>query len=103
MNFCQLFTLAASLGLVATTATSLVAHAQAKSESIAVEASSLKPPIIPVETFMRRAEFGAMSISPNGERLAALVPIKDRDNLVRFGTGRGEAAVTSGRCTDGDE
>ena len=82
MNFCQLFTLAASLGLVATTATSLVAHAQAKSESIAVEASSLKPPIIPVETFMRRAEFGAMSISPNGERLAALVPIKDRDNLV---------------------
>jgi dipeptidyl aminopeptidase/acylaminoacyl peptidase len=44
--------------------------------------TATKPPIIPVETFMRRAEYASMSISPNGDRLAALIPMKDRDNLV---------------------
>ena len=40
------------------------------------------PPLISVEVFMRRAEFGSMSISPKGDRLAATVPYKGRDNLV---------------------
>ncbi len=56
--------------------------AQAKSEQVAAEASAARTSVIPVETFMRRAEFSAMSISPKGDRLAALVPLRDRDNLV---------------------
>lgn len=81
MNLRYLFTLAAGLGL-ATAGTPLVAHAQTKAEQAATGASTAKPPIIPIETFMRRAEFTSMSISPKGDRLAALVPLKDRDNLV---------------------
>lgn len=45
-------------------------------------AATTMPPLIPVETFMRRGEFGSMSISPKGNRLAATVPFKGRDNLV---------------------
>lgn len=37
---------------------------------------------IPVETFFKRAQFSQMSLSPGGGRLAALTPIKGRDNLV---------------------
>jgi dipeptidyl aminopeptidase/acylaminoacyl peptidase len=37
---------------------------------------------IPVETFMRRAENQAMSLSPDGQLLAALTPLNGRDNLV---------------------
>jgi dipeptidyl aminopeptidase/acylaminoacyl peptidase len=51
-------------------------------DQVSVSATALKPPVIPVETFMRRQEFAAMSISPKGDKLAALVPVKDRDNLV---------------------
>lgn len=48
----------------------------------AASAATSMPPLIPVETFMRRGEFGSMSISPKGDRLAATVPFKGRDNLV---------------------
>jgi hypothetical protein len=64
--------------LAAVICPSLVVTAQ----TVAPTAPTSAPPIIPVETFMRRAEYASMSISPNGERLAALVPVKDRDNLV---------------------
>ncbi|MGZ5033176.1 MAG: prolyl oligopeptidase family serine peptidase [Usitatibacter sp.] len=37
---------------------------------------------IPVETFQKRPENQAMVLSPNGELLAALTPLKGRDNLV---------------------
>jgi dipeptidyl aminopeptidase/acylaminoacyl peptidase len=37
---------------------------------------------IPVETFFKRAEFSSMVLSPNGGRLAALAPVKGRNNLV---------------------
>ena len=37
---------------------------------------------IPVETFFKRAQYTSMQLSPNGERLAAVVPFRGRDNLV---------------------
>jgi dipeptidyl aminopeptidase/acylaminoacyl peptidase len=37
---------------------------------------------IPVETFVRRAENTQMTLSPNGQLLAALTPVNGRDNLV---------------------
>ena len=37
---------------------------------------------IPVETFFKRAEYSDMSLSPNGEKLAAIVPFRGRNNLV---------------------
>jgi dipeptidyl aminopeptidase/acylaminoacyl peptidase len=37
---------------------------------------------IPIETFFKREEFANMQISPKGNRLAALVPHKGRNNLV---------------------
>ncbi len=40
-----------------------------------------KPGDIPVEDFFRRAQFANMQLSPNGERLAATVPLKGRANL----------------------
>jgi len=75
-----------SLGLVTIIAslTSSPAQAQAKTEAAVAQATTLvsPPPVIPVDVFVRRAEFSAMSISPKGDRLAALVPARDRDNLV---------------------
>ncbi|HET7401599.1 MAG TPA: S9 family peptidase [Usitatibacter sp.] len=40
-----------------------------------------KPSDIPVETFFRRAEYSQLQLSPNGKLLAALVPIRGRNNL----------------------
>jgi len=37
---------------------------------------------IPVETFFKRAEYASMALSPNGEKLAAIVPFRGRNNLV---------------------
>ena len=42
-----------------------------------------------------------MSISPNGDRLAALVPIKDRDNLVVIDLAKRTRSVITG-FTDND-
>ena len=39
-------------------------------------------PLIPIADMIKRTEYNAMSLSPNGKRLAATVPIKGRDNLV---------------------
>jgi dipeptidyl aminopeptidase/acylaminoacyl peptidase len=58
------------------------AHAQSSVAMPASSSSTGMPPVIPVETFMKRPEFEAMSISPKGDRLAALIPYKGRDNLV---------------------
>jgi dipeptidyl aminopeptidase/acylaminoacyl peptidase len=58
------------------------AQGSQKDDKAAVAGTSAKPPVIPVDVFMRRQEFAAMSLSPNGDKLAALVPVKDRDNLV---------------------
>ena len=40
-----------------------------------------KPSDIPVESFFRRAEYSQLQLSPNGKFLAALVPIRGRNNL----------------------
>ncbi|HEX4944365.1 MAG TPA: S9 family peptidase, partial [Usitatibacteraceae bacterium] len=37
---------------------------------------------IPVETFLKRGQYGSMILSPDGSRLAALSPLKGRNNLV---------------------
>ena len=37
---------------------------------------------IPVETFFKRAEYTSMALSPDGEKLAAIVPFRGRNNLV---------------------
>lgn len=37
---------------------------------------------IPVEAFFKRAQYSEMLLSPNAERLAALTPFKNRNNLV---------------------
>ena len=37
---------------------------------------------IPVETFFKRQQYSSMALSPNGERLAAIVPYLGRNNLV---------------------
>lgn len=75
------------------------AHAQSPSPSPAPTAAAPSP--IPLETFLRRPEFQAMSISPNGDRLAALVPIKDRDNLVVIDLAKRTRSVITG-FTDND-
>jgi dipeptidyl aminopeptidase/acylaminoacyl peptidase len=69
-----------SVAALAVTAGSV--QAQQKLPTMQVESTKVSASKIPVETFMRRQEFAQMSISPNGDQLAALVPIKDRDNLV---------------------
>ena len=37
---------------------------------------------IPVETFLKRGQYGSMLLSPDGSKLASLVPLKGRNNLV---------------------
>jgi dipeptidyl aminopeptidase/acylaminoacyl peptidase len=41
-----------------------------------------KPSDIPLEDFFRRAQYAEMTLSPDGTKLAALTPLKGRDNLV---------------------
>lgn len=85
------FHLAAAL----TALTALAVHAQSggttkvaaaqptqQVDKISVEAIALKARQIPLETFMRRPEFSQMVLSPNGEKLAAVSPLKGRGNLV---------------------
>ena len=45
-------------------------------------AAQKKPSDVPVEDFFRRAQYSEMSLSPDGGKLAALTPLKGRDNLV---------------------
>jgi len=37
---------------------------------------------IPIETFFKPSQYGAMQISPDGKRIAALAPVNGRQNLV---------------------
>jgi hypothetical protein len=37
---------------------------------------------IPVDVFFRRAQYSSIQLSPDGERLAAIVPLNGRGNLV---------------------
>lgn len=41
-----------------------------------------KPADIPVESFFKRPQFAEMVLSPDGRKLAALTPLKGRNNLV---------------------
>ncbi len=41
-----------------------------------------KPSDIRIEDFFKRAQYSEMSLSPDGTKLAALTPLKGRDNLV---------------------
>ncbi len=70
-----------ALAAVVTVAWLNVSQSNAQVDKAAGSSTAI-PPVIPVETLMRRAEFGSMSISPKGDRLAATVPFKGRDNLV---------------------
>ncbi len=58
--------------------------AEQKSEATAAEnqAAYLKAGKIPVPTFFKRPEFVQMVMSPDGQKLAARVPFKGRNNLV---------------------
>ena len=65
-------------------------------EKVSVEEIALKARQIPLETFMRRAEFNQMVLSPNGEKLAAVSPLKGRGNLVVIDLGkRSRQVITS--------
>lgn len=71
----------------ATVATAMLAFASSgasaqPTEKITAEVPTLKASAIPLETFMRRPEFNDMSLSPNGDFLAAISPFKGRGNLV---------------------
>lgn len=61
--------------------------------TMAQASTDTMPPLIPVETFMKRAEYQSMSISPKGDRLAALIPFKGRDNLVVIDLGKKTRSV----------
>ena len=51
---------------------------------------------IPVETFLKRAQYASMVLSPDGSKLAALVPSKGRNNLAVINLAkRSRYAVTS--------
>ncbi|HYC36751.1 MAG TPA: S9 family peptidase [Usitatibacter sp.] len=41
-----------------------------------------KPSDVPLEDFFKRPQYAQMSLSPDGNKLAALTPLKGRDNLV---------------------
>ena len=45
-------------------------------------AAQKKPSDIPLEDFFKRAQYSQMTLSPDGTKLAALTPLKGRDNLV---------------------
>ena len=45
-------------------------------------AAQKKPSDIPLEDFFKRAQYSEMTLSPDGSKLAALTPLKGRDNLV---------------------
>ena len=45
-------------------------------------AAQKKPSDIPLEDFFRQAQYAEMTLSPDGSKLAALTPLKGRDNLV---------------------
>ena len=55
-----------------------------------------QPADIPVAAFFRRAAYSKMSISPDGNRLAALRPIYGRDNLVVIDFQTGKTHVITG-------
>jgi dipeptidyl aminopeptidase/acylaminoacyl peptidase len=76
--------LVATLGAMALFVGANVAFAQTPQQDskASTNATAPTPPVIPVEVFMRRQEFASMSLSPKGDKLAALVPVRDRDNLV---------------------
>src|SRR6476469_8496962 len=44
-------------------------------------AAQKKPSDISIEDFFKRAQYSQMNLSPDGKKLAALTPIKGRDNL----------------------
>ena len=45
-------------------------------------AAQKKPSDIPLEDFFKRPQYAEMTLSPDGTKLAALTPLKGRDNLV---------------------
>ncbi|MFM7461045.1 MAG: alpha/beta hydrolase family protein [Burkholderiales bacterium] len=77
------------------------AMAQTTTESLTAEATAIKASAIPLETFLRRPEFQNMSLSPNGDFLAAVSPFKGRGNLVVIDLAqRSRRLLTSFETTD---
>ena len=64
--------------------------------STAPAARYAKPADIPIAEFFRRAEYSQMSLSPDGNRLAALLPIFGRDNLVVIDFQSGKSSAVTG-------
>jgi dipeptidyl aminopeptidase/acylaminoacyl peptidase len=78
------------------------ANAQsAPTETITATATALKASAIPVDQWARRPEFNNMSLSPNGDWLAAISPFKGRNNLVVINLAeRSRRVLTSFETTD---
>ncbi|MCE2990996.1 MAG: prolyl oligopeptidase family serine peptidase [Nitrosomonadaceae bacterium] len=78
------------------------ANAQsAPTETITATSTALKASAIPVDQWARRPEFNNMSLSPNGDWLAAISPFKGRNNLVVINLAeRSRRILTSFETTD---
>jgi dipeptidyl aminopeptidase/acylaminoacyl peptidase len=78
------------------------ANAQsAPTETITATTTALKASAIPVDQWTRRPEFNNMSLSPNGDWLAAISPFKGRGNLVVINLAeRSRRILTSFETTD---
>ena len=87
--------------LAGTSWLALAVHAQPAAENLTAEATATKASAIPLETFLRRPEFNDMSLSPNGDFLAAISPFKGRGNLVVINLAeRSRRLLTSFETTD---
>ena len=65
--------------------TNLLSRALAAGAALALSVPALaqkKPSDVPLEGFFKRPQYSQMVLSPDGRRLAALTPLKGRDNLV---------------------
>jgi dipeptidyl aminopeptidase/acylaminoacyl peptidase len=88
-----------SVGLTLTLPT---ANAQSTpTETITATTTALKASAIPIDQWARRPEFNNMSLSPNGDWLAAISPFKGRGNLVVINLAeRSRRILTSFETTD---
>jgi dipeptidyl aminopeptidase/acylaminoacyl peptidase len=99
MNRLTQLSLAASIAALSILGVAQVSAQPA--EKIDAVATAIKASSISVETFIRRPEFNQMSMSPNGDFLAAISPFKGRGNLVVIDLNkRSRQILTSFETTD---
>jgi dipeptidyl aminopeptidase/acylaminoacyl peptidase len=76
-------------------------NAQSPQKLDKVTVTANKASEIPVETFFKRAQYTGMTLSPDGKKLAARVPLKGRNNLVIIDlAARTRNVITSFETTD---